>query len=123
MSDGSSPSSPPLKNDKKIMDLGQAVKTLRQKQNLTQVQLAERCGMSTNAICSLETGKSYPPKATVERLCEALGLPTAYFLMATIEENDFPEEKRVLYRALLEPLRKELLSDNSKVSDQGLGEG
>lgn len=76
---------------------------------MTQTQLAERCGMSTTAVCSLETGKAYPPKATVERLCEAFGLPTAYFLMATVEENDFPEDKRVLYRALLEPLRNELL--------------
>lgn len=94
------------------MDIGQAIKLLRTKQGLTQTQLAERCGMSTNAVCSLETGKAYPPKATVEKLCEAFGLPTAYLLMAAIEETDFPEEKRVLYRALLEPLRAELIEEN-----------
>lgn len=93
------------------MDVGQAIKTLRVKNSMTQTQLADRCGMSTNAISDLETGKTYPPKATVERMCEAFGLPTAYFLMASIEEKDFPEEKRVLYRALLEPLRNELLSE------------
>lgn len=92
------------------MDLGQAIKTLRLKQGLTQAQLAEGCGMSTNAVCSLETGRAYPPKATVERLCQVFGVPTSYLLMASIEEADFPEEKRVLYRALLQPLRNELLS-------------
>lgn len=91
------------------MDVGQAIKTLRLKCNLTQAQLAERCGMSTTAVSELETGKTYPPKATVERLCEAFGIPQSYFLMSSIEEQDFPEEKRVLYRALLEPLRNELL--------------
>lgn len=91
------------------MDLGQAIKILRTKQGMTQAQLAEKCGMSTNAICSLETGKAYPPKATVDRLCQAFGIPESFLLMASIEEEDIPEEKRVLYRALLEPLRNELL--------------
>jgi len=91
------------------MDIGQAIKELRIRHNMTQAQLAERCGMSTNAICSLETGKAYPPKATVDKLCEAFGIPQSYLLMASIEEADIPEEKRVLYRALLEPLRNELL--------------
>ena len=45
----------------------------------------------------------------MEKLCQALGIPTSYLLLASIEEEDVPEEKRVLYRALLEPLRNELL--------------
>ena len=40
---------------------------------------------------------------------EALGVPTSYLMLAAIEIVDIPEEKRVLYRALLEPLRNELL--------------
>ncbi|MBR5395765.1 MAG: helix-turn-helix transcriptional regulator [Bacteroidaceae bacterium] len=93
------------------MTTGQAIKTLRQSQGMTQAQLAEQCGMSANAICSLETDKAYPPKTTIERICLALGVPQSYFLLASIDESDFPEEKRVLYRALLEPLRKELLNN------------
>ena len=91
------------------MDLGEAIKALRLRNNLTQAQLAQKCGMSTNAVCSMETGKSWPPKNTVERLCRTLGVPTSFLLVASIEESDLPEEKRVLYRALLEPLRHELL--------------
>ncbi len=91
------------------MDVGQAIKTLRVKQGLNQTQLAELCDMSVNAICMLETGKRFPPKSTVEKLCQALGVPQSYLMLATIEESDIPEEKRVLYRALVEPLRDELL--------------
>lgn len=91
------------------MDLGQAIRALRLKQRMTQGQLAEKCDMSTTAICNIELGRVNPPKNTVERLCNVFGIPTSYLLMASIEEDDFPEEKRVLYRALLEPLRNELL--------------
>ena len=91
------------------MDVGQAIKTLRVKQGMTQAQLAERCDMSINGVCMLETGKRFPPKNTVEKLCQAFGIPQSYLMLATIEESDIPEEKRVLYRALVEPLRDELL--------------
>lgn len=91
------------------MDFGQAIKTLRMKQQMTQAELAERVGMSTNAVSQIELGKTMPPKATIERMAHAFGIPVSYMLMASIEEQDIPEEKRVLYRALLEPLRNELL--------------
>ncbi len=100
------------------MDIGQAIKILRRESGLTQPQLAAKCGMSTNALCSLETGKSLPPKATVEKLCKAFGIPQSYLLVASIEEGDFPEEKRVLYRALIEPLRKELLTKTEENDNQ-----
>ena len=95
------------------MNTGQAIRTLRVKHGLTQAQLGELCGMSTNAICSLETEKSHPPKATLDRICQALGVPPSYILLAAIDEGDFPEEKRVLYRTMLEPLRQELLSGSA----------
>lgn len=91
------------------MNIGQAIKELRLKHGMTQTELAERIYMSTTAVSSLETGKAYPPKATVERICKAFGIPTSYLLLASIEREDIPEEKRVLYRTLLEPLRNELL--------------
>jgi len=91
------------------MDLGQAIRTLRMKQGMTQGQLAEKCDMSVSGLSYLETGRSVPPKGTMEKLCNALGVPMSYMLLASIDETDIPEEKRVLYRALVEPLRNELL--------------
>ena len=91
------------------MDIGQAIKTLRQEHGMTQTQFADRCGMSLTAVSNLETGKAYPPKKTIGKICEVFEIPTSYFLLASIEEEDIPEQKRVLYRALLEPLRNELL--------------
>lgn len=93
------------------MDIGQAIRILRARYGMTQTQLADRCGMSTNAVCSIETGRSFPPKGTLEKMCQAFGIPQSYLMLASIEESDIPEEKRVLYRALLEPLREELLEN------------
>jgi transcriptional regulator with XRE-family HTH domain len=102
------------------MNVGQAIKTLRQKNGMTLVQLAARCGMSKTALCNLEKGRAYPPKATVEKLCQAFDIPQSFLLMASIEESDIPEEKRVLYHALLVPLRDELLTktEDGKQSDK-----
>lgn len=96
------------------MNIGQAIKELRVKKNMTQVVLAERVGMSVNAVSQWELGKTFPPKDSIARLCEALGVPQSYILAASIEESDVPEDKRVLYRALLEPFRNLLLEDNLK---------
>lgn len=91
------------------MDIGIAIRNLRIKHGMTQMQLADRCGISDQGISNIETGKVYPPKGTLERVCKAFGVSQAYLSLAALEEVDFPEEKRVLYRALLEPLRNELL--------------
>lgn len=91
------------------MNIGQAIKMLRQKQNMTQVDLAMRIGISVNAVSSWELGKSFPPKNSIRLVCNALGVPVSYLMLYTVEEMDIPEDKRVLYRALLEPLKDELL--------------
>jgi transcriptional regulator with XRE-family HTH domain len=95
------------------MDIGEAIRTLRLKQGMTQGQLAEKCFVSINAVSSWETGKTYPPKGATERICKAMGIPTAYLFLASIGEEDVPEEKRMLYKALVEPLRKELLDNGT----------
>ena len=93
------------------MNLGQAIKKLRTDRQMTQDQLSNSIGVSVNAISQWELGKSMPQKTTIEKLCRAFGIPVSYMLRAAIEEQDIPEEKRVLYRALLEPLKNELLGN------------
>ena len=95
------------------MDLGQAIKALRAKKGMTQEQLAARCGMSITGGSLIEMGKRTPSTATIEQLCKAFDIPVTYLFLQTIEEEDFPDDKRVLYRALLEPLRNELIQARS----------
>ncbi len=95
------------------MNIGQAIKLLRQKQNMTQRELAACIGMSVNAVSSWELGKSSPPKESVALICAAFHVPVSFLMLSAVEEKDIPENKRILYRALLEPLKNELLENKA----------
>lgn len=99
------------------MEIGEVIKELRMKQGMTQKELGDRCGASVNTVSLWETGKTYPPKGTLGKICRALGENVSY-LLAKAGEDDVPEEQRVVYRALLELLRKELTDNEPETSMQ-----
>ena len=93
------------------MDLGNAIKTLRKQKKITQKQLAELSEISANALCCIENGQSFPSKRTISKICSSLKIPESYMLLFSITEDDIPEEKKILFRTLCEPLKKELIHD------------
>lgn len=99
------------------MNIGQAIRTLRTKQDMTQTELAERTGVSVNTVSAWELGKTQPPRDRITRLCVALGIPASYLMMESIEESDIPEDKRALYRTLFETV-KSLLIDDKPAEDK-----
>lgn len=54
-------------------DIIEALIDARAEQNLTQSELAERCGMKQSAIGRLETGGSNPTLKTLTQVAEGLG--------------------------------------------------
>lgn len=52
------------------MDIGNAVKVIRKKKNITQKELASLCEISTNAICSIENGVTFPSKIVLQRFAK-----------------------------------------------------
>ncbi|RNI27368.1 XRE family transcriptional regulator [Rufibacter immobilis] len=91
------------------MNLGTAVKILRKQRGHSQKEFAEKCGISVNALCQIETNASFPQKSTIKRICEELGIPTSYLLFFSIDEDDVPVEKREIFNALGGPLKQLLL--------------
>ncbi len=57
--------------------VGEAIRKMRQTQNLTQEQLGERVGVQKAQISKLEKGKSVITLPTMSRIFQALGIPTA----------------------------------------------
>ncbi len=55
------------------------LKALREAAGLTQSQLAERSGLHLGAVFKLEQGKREPSWATVQALCDALGVSSEEF--------------------------------------------
>lgn len=53
---------------------GTTIKFLREKMNLTQIQLAEKIGVSDKTVSKWETAKGLPDIALIEPLAKALGV-------------------------------------------------
>lgn len=93
------------------MEIGTAIKTIRKKKGLTQKQMGDKCNLSLNAVSNIEKNASFPPKATIERICKVLEIPVSYLLFLSISDEDIPEETKVLFHTLGEPLKEALLKD------------
>ena len=57
--------------------VGEAIRKMRQAQNLTQEELGERVGVQKAQISRLEKGKSVITLPTMSRIFQALGVSTA----------------------------------------------
>ena len=82
------------------MNIGLAIKELRKRHGITQKELAEVSGLSINAICSFERGHFTPSISTLQKLADALKIPLPVFLLSMLSEDDFPEDKKILYPIL-----------------------
>ena len=95
-----------MKNAKNYFDMniGETIKTFRKKKGISQKELAEKSGMSANALCSIEKDKSFPSKETIKALCSSLEISPSHLLFASISEEDIPQNKREVFRVLQKPL-------------------
>lgn len=71
--------------------IGQRIREHRRQAHLTQAELAERSGVCTQFVGSLERGLAIPSLATVLSLCHALSIePNALLLHAASYDPDAP---------------------------------
>jgi transcriptional regulator with XRE-family HTH domain len=89
------------------MNIGQGIKELRKRCGIYQKDFAKMIGISVNALCSLETNKAEPSTTTLKKIAKTLDIPLSLLLLAFISEEDFPEDKKILY-PILKQLMKEL---------------
>lgn len=89
------------------MNIGKAIKELRQQRGMYQKDFAKQVGISTNALCSLETNKAEPSVSTLKKIAKAFDVPLSLLLVSFISKDDFPEDKQILY-PILEQITKEL---------------
>ncbi len=61
------------------MDLGNRIRNLRNKNNLTLEELASRCELTKGFLSQLERNLTQPSITTLEDICEALGITMSKF--------------------------------------------
>ncbi len=82
------------------MNVGDAIKSLRKNKGLSQKELAQRSGLSANAMCSIEKNEAFPSRDSIDRICKALDIPTSYLMFFSVTDEDIPAEKRVAFNAM-----------------------
>lgn len=93
------------------MEIGDSIRKLRMRREMTQKELAQRIGMSANALCAIELNRSFPSKETIVKVCRELGVPVGYLQFFALTEEDIPQDKRELFRILREDLCDVLLNE------------
>ena len=66
---------------------GAVIKELRQKNSMTQAQLADRLGVSDKTVSKWETGKGYPDITLLEPIAEAFQVSVAELLSGSPVQN------------------------------------
>lgn len=92
-----------------IMNIGEAIRTIRKNKGLGQKELSARVGISVNALSQIENNGSFPQKRTIEGICNALEVPVSYLLFFSISEEDIPKDKQVVFNSLNDVIKGVLL--------------
>ena len=61
------------------MTLGEKLKSLREKHELSQAALAKASGLARLSILRYETGQTNPKVADLQKVCDALGVKLGVF--------------------------------------------
>jgi transcriptional regulator with XRE-family HTH domain len=90
--------------------LGSRLKKIRSERGLSQRELAERAGISANAISLIERNENSPSVATLQSLTSALGIKISYF---------FEEERPGEVLLVRSGQRPELWNDGVRIEGVG----
>ena len=61
-------------------ETGKKIKNLRRKKNMTQQELAERCGFTNSLLSKIENGQTGSAVATLSKIASALGVTLSWLL-------------------------------------------
>src|ERR1700754_4202992 len=93
-----------------VMDIGNAIKNLRQQKGFKQTDFAVKCGLSQSYLSSIEKGKKEPTLGILKQIANALSIPMPVLMFFSLDKDDVAESKREVF-AILEPSIKGLISD------------
>ena len=82
------------------MDLGNAIKHLRQQKGIKQNSLAEKSGITQTYLSPIENNVKEPNITTLKIICENLNVPLPVLFFLAIDSNDIVPEKRNAFKHL-----------------------
>jgi transcriptional regulator with XRE-family HTH domain len=82
------------------MQIGNAIKRLRDIKNISQKDLAVKAKMTQTQLSLIEVGKSNGSIKTITKLCNCLDTPVSIVLWMATEESDIQENKRESFKMI-----------------------
>ncbi|MCT4587490.1 MAG: helix-turn-helix domain-containing protein [Carboxylicivirga sp.] len=91
------------------MDLGNAIKRIRKEKGLTQIFLAEACGITQTYLSQIEGNVKEPNISTVKKIANSLEIPLPVLFFLAIDKEDITPEKQEAFK-MIELSVKSLIS-------------
>jgi transcriptional regulator with XRE-family HTH domain len=96
-------------NDQETLDVGTRVREIREERRMSLRALAERCGLSVNAISRIERGESSPTVSSLLQLATGLNIHIKDFFETGPEQSTIVVRKDKRLRSLGDGARMESL--------------
>lgn len=100
-----------------IMNIGQAIYTVRKKKLLSQQKFSKLVGIDQSYLSMIENNKKQPSMKLLERISQETKTPLPILLFFSLSEEDVTPKKRELYRILFPKVKEmvgELFESNSE---------
>ena len=85
-----------MENDELLAFTRRRIIALRKDSELSQQTLAEKAGLSVDSVGKLERGEQLVSLKTLNKLCQALGIPLPAFFGAETETSQDDAQKTIL---------------------------
>lgn len=82
------------------MDIGIAIKTVRQHFGWSQQELSERTGLTQATISHIENGLKTPSKSSIKKICDSFEIPEAILYVLGMESSDVPGSRAKMFEKL-----------------------
>ena len=96
------------------MNLGQGIRLIRKKSNLTQMQFSAKIGITQTFLSGIESNKKTPSVDVLNKISKLFKCPLPILLWFTIEEDDIDPGNREYFR-LIKPSVDEFISGMTEI--------
>jgi len=100
--------------------LSKNIKENRQKLGLTQSELAERAGISTNFVAMIELKHKFPTPETLERLSTALDINTYELFTTSVSPDSILKKLHEDILVDIDKFHQKLLNDLERIIDRSV---
>ena len=91
------------------MNLGESIKSLRKRKNISQGELALSCKITQAYLSQIENNRKEPNLATLKTISKELDVPLPIIFYTAMSEEDIPDSKKEAF-GMINPSLNNLIS-------------